>query len=247
MDVYQKITDLKSTGKKQIAVLIDPDFDDPNDIIGLCRDAEDAKVDYIFVGGSLLTKGISENCISIVKQSCNIPVVIFPGNSMQIDKNADAILFLSLISGRNPELLIGQHVIGAPLIKKYNLETIPAGYMLIESGETTTALYMSNTHPIPYKKDDIAACTAMAGEMLGMKVIFMDGGSGAKKPVSPTMIRAVKSVIDIPLIVGGGIRTPEAATNALVAGADLIVIGNSLEDDPSLLSKMTHAVHSVMA
>jgi putative glycerol-1-phosphate prenyltransferase len=247
MEILNSILKKKSSGKKQIAILIDPDKKDVDAIITLCRDAEAAQVDHIFVGGSLLTQGVSENCVEVVKRSCNIPVILFPGSSIQIDPNADAILFLSLISGRNPDLLIGQHVIGAPIIKKYGLEVIPTGYMLIESGRTTTALYMSNTHPIPREKDDIAACTALAGEMLGLNTIFMDAGSGAKNTVTNSMIKAVSNTISIPLIVGGGIKTPEDAIEVLKSGADLIVIGNSIEEDPSLLTKMTDAVHSVMA
>ncbi len=245
--VYDKIVSQKRSGKKQIALLMDPDHMVPDSIISLCGDAESAGVDYIFVGGSLLTKGISDQCVEIVKRSCNIPVVTFPGNSMQIDQNADAILFLSLISGRNPDLLIGQHVAAAPIIKQHGLEAIPTGYMLIESGGMTTALYMSNSMPIPQHKAEIASCTALAGEMLGMKLIFMDAGSGAQTPVPPAMIKAVSSAIDVPLIVGGGIRNPESAITALRAGADLIVIGNSIEEDPSLLASVTDAVHSVLS
>ncbi len=245
MNVIDKILTRKAEGRKQIALLIDPDNIDTEQIISLSRDSEQHKVDYIFVGGSLLTKQQLGHCVEVLKRSCNIPVVLFPGNSNQLSDKADAILYLSLISGRNPELLIGQHVISAPFIKQSGLEAIPTGYMLIESGRVTTALYMSNTTPIPYLKNDIASSTALAGELLGMKAIFLDAGSGALNPVSEEMIHAVRNTIDIPLIVGGGIRTPESAIRALKAGADLIVIGNSIESDPSLLSKMTQAVHSV--
>lgn len=245
-NVYEKIISQKRSGKKQIALLMDPDHMVPDSIISLCGDAESAGVDFIFVGGSLLTKGVSDQCVEIVKRSCSIPVVTFPGNSMQIDQNADAILFLSLISGRNPDLLIGQHVAAAPIIRQHGLEAIPTGYMLIESGGMTTALYMSNSMPIPHHKDEIASCTAMAGEMLGMKLIFMDAGSGATQPVPASMITSVAKTINIPLIVGGGIRNPESATAALRAGADIIVIGNSIEQDPSLLASVTDAVHSVL-
>jgi putative glycerol-1-phosphate prenyltransferase len=245
-NVYTQILSKKESGKKQIALLMDPDHMLPESVISLCGDAQSAGVDYIFVGGSLLTNGISGQCVEIVKRTCDIPVVTFPGNSMQIDRNADAILFLSLISGRNADLLIGQHVAAAPIIKQFDLEAIPTGYMLIESGGMTTALYMSNSMPIPQNKAEIACCTALAGEMLGMKLIFMDAGSGANEPVPASMISAVSSTIDLPLIVGGGIRTPESATKALRAGADMIVIGNSIEQDPSLLASVTSAVHSVL-
>lgn len=180
MNIYQNILHKKTEGFKQFAVLVDPDKTSNEQIENLCSAAADGGVDYIFVGGSLLTNGSLPNCIRRIKYACNLPVVLFPGNNNQIDGQADAILFLSLISGRNADLLIGKHVISAPVIREKQLEAIATGYLLIESGNTTTALYMSNTHPIPSDKPDIAACTAMAGEMLGLKMIFMDAGSGAK-------------------------------------------------------------------
>ncbi|MFZ9943546.1 MAG: geranylgeranylglyceryl/heptaprenylglyceryl phosphate synthase, partial [Bacteroidia bacterium] len=160
---------------------------------------------------------------------------------------ADAILFLSLISGRNPELLIGNHVVAAPLIREKKLEAIATGYMLIESGANTTALYMSITFPIPHNKPSIAACTAMAGELLGLKMMFLDGGSGASQPVSEEMIQAVANSISVPLIVGGGIRTPEKAEANCKAGADLIVIGTSIEKNPSLLGEFAVAVKKAVS
>ena len=168
-------------------------------------------MDLIFVGGSLLTNGNFATCISTIKSNCSIPVVIFPGNSMQVNKDADGILFLSLISGRNPDMLIGNQVISAPILKNSNLEILPTGYILIDSGKPTTVSYMSNTTPIPHDKKDVALCTAMAGEMLGLKLIFMDGGSGATNPISESMIQMVSEGINIPLIVGGGINSAEKA------------------------------------
>ena len=242
MKIHQQILQKKSEGQKQFAILVDPDKIDNNEIESLCQAATRFGVDYIFVGGSLITNGSLSNCIRRIRYACNLPVVLFPGNGNQVDGQADAILFLSLISGRNPDLLIGKQVVSAPIIREKQLEAISTGYMLIDSGNPTTALYMSNTHPIPADKTDIAACTAMAGEMLGMKLIFMDGGSGAKMPVSDEMIRAVRKVIQVPLIVGGGIRTPEKAAANCKAGADLIVVGNSLEKDPGILQEMVEAV-----
>jgi putative glycerol-1-phosphate prenyltransferase len=163
---------------------------------------------------------------------------------MQINPGADAILLLSLISGRNPDLLIGKHVIAAPYLKRSGLEILPTGYMLIESGNSTTALYMSNSLPIPWNKDEIAVSTAIAGEMLGLKLIYMDGGSGADKPVSASMVRKVKQNISIPLVIGGGIRTPEAAAERFRAGADIIVVGNAIETDNSLLLKIAEIAYS---
>jgi putative glycerol-1-phosphate prenyltransferase len=173
-----------------------------------------------------------------MKEQCNIPMILFPGNSFQLSYKADALLFLSLISGRNADLLIGKHVITAPFLKLSPLEIISTGYMLIDGGVATSVQYMSNTNPIPYHKEDIAMCTAMAGEMLGLKMIYLDAGSGAVNPVSESMIAAVKGSINIPLIVGGGIRTPEKVSANVKAGADVIVVGNILESQPELLKEM---------
>ena len=242
MKIYRQILQKKAEGLKQFAILVDPDKISNLQIEKLCVSANANGVDYIFVGGSLITNNNLSNCISRIKKCCDIPVVIFPGNGNQLDEQADALLFLSLISGRNADLLIGKHVSSAPIIREKNLEAIATGYMLIESGNMTTALYMSNTHPIPADKPDIAACTAMAGEMLGLKMIFMDGGSGAKIPISTEIISAVRNVISVPLIVGGGIRTPEKAIANCKAGADLIVIGNSIEKDPGILKELADAI-----
>jgi putative glycerol-1-phosphate prenyltransferase len=184
-------------------------------------------------------------CLQTIKESCDIPMILFPGNSFQLSYKADGILFLSLISGRNAELLIGKHVITAPYLKVSPLEILPTGYMLIDGGVPTTVSYMSNTLPIPANKDDVALCTALAGEMLGLKIMYMDAGSGAKKPISASMIEAVSSTINIPLIVGGGIRTPEKALETAKAGADIIVVGNAIEKNPNLIIEMSEAVHGV--
>lgn len=247
MKIYRKIVENKSKGHKQLAVLVDPDKVSDRQAEKLARLANECKVDFIFIGGSLLTNSNLGNCISRIKENCDIPVILFPGNSSQIEGNADALLFLSLISGRNPELLIGKHVASAPIIREKKIEAISTGYMLIESGNITTALYMSNTLPIPADKNDIAACTAMAGEMLGLKMIFMDAGSGAHHPVSEEMIAAVRSSIEIPLIVGGGIRNPEKAYLNCKAGADMIVIGNLLEKNPELMAEFSEAIHKTSA
>lgn len=245
MNVYSEIEKKRKSGKKQFAILIDPDKQDIQKIAELAEKAQHASVDFIFVGGSLLTNGSLSTCIDTLKKNCSIPVVIFPGSTMQIDKQADAILFLSLISGRNPDLLIGKHVISAPIIKEHKLETIPTGYMLVESGNFTTVQYMSNTRPIPAEKSEIAVCTAMAGEMLGLKTIYMDAGSGAVNPVSEKMIEAVRKTVSLPIIVGGGIRTTEKAISAAKAGADVIVVGNSIEQDYSLIEKMAATLHEI--
>lgn len=243
MHIYQQILSKKLLGQKQLAVLVDPDKTCGKPLEKLATEAEKHGVDYFFVGGSLMTDGDLSECVITIKNSCNVPVILFPGSVDQIDARADALLFLSLISGRNPELLIGHHVTAAPLLADRKLEVIPTGYILIESGNMTTVQKVSNTLPIPASKTDIAASTALAGEFLGMKLIFAEAGSGAKNPVSEEMIHAIKQLITVPLIVGGGIRTPEKVAANFKAGADLIVIGNSLERNPELLGGMMEAAH----
>ena len=228
--------------QKQLAVLIDPDKLSPKQLELTAQIAENAKVDFLFVGGSLLTSDTLYHCVKTLKEHSNIPVVLFPGNTYQIARNADAMLFLSLISGRNPDMLIGMHVLAAPYIKLSGLETISTGYMLIDSGKPTAVTYMSNSFPIPSDKKDIAACTAMAGEMLGLKTIFMDAGSGAERPISEEMISFVKQSIDVPLIIGGGIRTSQKIKSVIEAGADVVVVGNRFEEDPELITEFAEAV-----
>lgn len=243
MQVFDKIYGGKKEGKKQFAVLIDPDKCTNESLDSLLKTSNNSGVDFFFVGGSLITNNNLDNCISALKAGSDIPVVLFPGNTLQVSEKADAILLLSVISGRNPEMLIGQHVIAAPRLKVSGLEIIPTGYMLIESGKATSASYMSNTTPIPHDKKDIALCTAMAGEMLGLKTIFMDGGSGAHNPITAEMIKAVSSNINAPLITGGGIKTPEKAAENCQAGADIIVVGNAIEKQGGLVAEIASAVH----
>lgn len=243
--VYPILTSRKLTGKKSFAVLIDPDKISPQRLDILIKLSSDAKVDFFFMGGSLvLTNNLNESILQI-KKSCSIPVVLFPGNPSQLSPHADALLYLSLISGRNAELLIGQHVISAPAVKQSGLEVISTGYMVIDGGAPTTVSYISNAAPIPADKEDIALCTAMAGEMLGKKVIYMDAGSGARMPVSERMIRKVAENISVPLIAGGGIREPETAYRNGKAGSDVIVVGNAIEKEASLIREIADAVHSV--
>jgi putative glycerol-1-phosphate prenyltransferase len=217
--------------KKQLTVLVDPDKLTNKEIENTAKKAQTTGVDYFFVGGSLLINDSLHQSINIIKDNCNLPVIIFPGNNYQLSNDADAILFLSLISGRNPDMLIGMHVIAAPYIKLSGLEAIPTGYMLIDAGKPTSVTYMSNSFPIPSDKKDIAACTAMAGEMLGLKMIYMDAGSGAERSISSEMIRFVKDSLGIPLMVGGGIKTPELLKEKYKAGADIAVIGTQFEND----------------
>ena len=245
MNLYTSILEKKAKGKKLFAILIDPDKQKNSVLSLIVQKANEANVDYFFVGGSLLTNDNLNECIKTIKNNSNIPVILFPGNAMQINKNADGILFLSLISGRNPELLIGKQVISAPILKQTSLEVISTGYMLIDSGKPTTASYMSNTLPIPRNKNGIATSTAIAGEYLGMKLIYMDGGSGAEKPIEIDMIKQVSNQINIPLIVGGGICNAQKAIDNCNAGADLIVVGNAIEKNADLILEISKAVHSV--
>jgi len=245
MSIYTSLIENQEQGKKQFAVLVDPDKPSDKEIIRIAENAQKSSVDYFFVGGSLLTSNNLDICIKLLKEHSNIPVVLFPGNTLQMSNKADAFLFLSLISGRNAEMLIGRHVIAAPYLKLSGLEVISAGYMLIDSGKPTTVSYMSNSVPIPSDKIDVATCTAMAGEMLGLKMIFMDAGSGALRPISKDMITIVKQSISIPLIIGGGINSPEKALENVKAGADIIVVGNSIEKDNSLIAAIADTVHSV--
>jgi len=244
MAILDALLERQRRGKKSIAVLVDPDkIDDLSRLHHLVNLATENCVDFFFVGGSLMASSNLAEVVQEIKKNVTIPVVLFPGNSIQIDPSADAILFLSLISGRNPELLIGQHVIAAPLLRNSKLEVIPTGYMLINSGRITSVAYISNTIPIPDDKYSLAACTAMAGEMLGMKLIYMDAGSGAEKEISSRMIAQVRKSVQAPLIVGGGINTAQKAITALEAGADMIVIGNALEKDPDLLSEIADKIY----
>lgn len=241
--IYQSLLDRKKAGKKSFAVLIDPDKVNDGHIHQYIRLAKEAKVDYFFVGGSLVISNYLDECVQLIKKNCNIPVILFPGSPSQLTKYADALLYLSLISGRNPELLIGQHVVSAPVVRQSGLEIMPTGYMVIDGGAPTTVSYISNATPLPSDKNEIAMCTAMAGEMLGMRLIYMDAGSGARKAISESMIQKVSSCIDVPLIIGGGITTPEKAYLNCKAGADVIVVGNAIEKDDSLIREIAAAVH----
>jgi phosphoglycerol geranylgeranyltransferase len=243
--LYPDLQMSRQRGEKRMAVLLDPDKLPQNRLERLVTLAVEQGVHYFFIGGSLVVNHRLDELLSDIRAQCNIPLVLFPGNSFQLSYRADALLFLSLISGRNPELLIGQHVIAAPFLKMSPLEIISTGYMLIDGGVQTSVQYMSNTYPIPANKTDIAVCTAVAGEMLGLKMIYLEAGSGAINPVPEAMIEAVSSSIQIPLLVGGGIRTPEMAAARFRAGADLIVVGNVLEKDPGLLTGMMEVCRGI--
>lgn len=239
--ILESILDKKKANKKVFCVLIDPDKFPEENILKIITAMETAAPDLILVGGSLVTKK-TESTVDVLKKHLSIPVLLFPGSLLQLTTNADGILFISLISGRNPELLIGNHVASAPVIRSSGMEVISTGYILIDGGTTTSVEYMSQTKPIPALKTDIAVATAMAGEMLGQKLIYLEGGSGALNPVPVEMIEAVKQNISIPLIVGGGLNTKEKVKAACDAGADIIVVGNAFEKDLSLLKEFKEIV-----
>lgn len=239
MTLLQQLQYLKKEGKKAFAILIDPDDIQPDRVAELAELCNRAKVDFAFFGGSLMLTDHLDNCIKAFKQVSEIPVLLFPGSPSQLSKSADALLFLSLVSGRNPELLIGQQVVAAPLVKSSGLEVLATGYVLIDGGVPTTVSYMSHSAPIPRNKPDIALCTAWAAELMGQQLIYMDAGSGAQFPISEKMIHKVSSNIDIPLIVGGGIKDAQGVKQAFEAGAQVVVVGNAIEKDFSLIESMS--------
>ena len=238
---YNPVIQAKQHGRKQLAVLLDPDKLPTAKLEQIIELAMHHELDYFFIGGSLLVNHGLDSILSHIRALCKIPLVLFPGSSFQLSYQADAILLLSLISGRNPELLIGQHVIAAPFLKIAPLEVVSCGYMLIDGGIRTSVQYVSNTNPIPANKPDIAVSTALAGEMLGLKSIYLEAGSGAIHPVPLEMITAVSGTLSVPLVVGGGICNAAQASSAWKAGADVVVVGNAVEQDPSLIAALCQA------
>lgn len=239
---YEIIQTKKKAGLKLHALLIDPENTTNEKIAQICTQATIAQTDIIFVGGSIMGSSITKT-IEIIKKNTKIPVFIFPGSLLQISDNADGLLLLSLISGRNPELLIGNHVVAAPYLKQSKLEIISVGYILIKTGQTTTVEYISQTTPIPNNKPEIAVATAIAGQLLGLKMLYLEAGSGAEHPVSTEIIQQVKANTNIPLIVGGGLRTDKDILKACGAGADIIVTGNITEEKPEKLASITKIIH----
>ncbi len=242
LPIYPALLTAKQAGQKKLAVLIDPDKLRIGNLDRIIKAANDSGVHFFLIGGSLIVNNMLDHCLEILRNATDIPLILFPGNSFQLNDKADAILLLSLISGRNPDLLIGQHVIAAPFLKSSSLEVISTGYMLIDGGVDTTVSYISNTKPIPANKSDVAMCTALAGEYLGLKAIYLEAGSGAVHPVREEMIERVAQSIHVPLLVGGGIRTAEKALANLHAGADILVIGNAFEKEPGLILEISDAV-----
>ena len=246
MSFYRSLQHMRTHNRKGVALLIDPDkMRDEKSVKELAELIRHTEISAVLVGGSLMVSDHFRQCVSWAKQHIEKPIVIFPGSPEQISEEADAILLLSLISGRNPELLIGNHVQAAPRLAKSKLEIISTGYMLIDCGKSTTASYISQTFPIPYNKPEIAAVTAMAGEMIGMKCMYLDGGSGAVQPVSTAMIKAVRDAVETPIIIGGGIRHEDQVREAFLAGADLVVVGTAIEENPEMLFALSGATGSL--
>ena len=236
MNCYDKIA---APGKK-MAILIDPEKLSVPAIISTVFSANEAGVRMILVGGSLMSTKM-DNVVEIIKKNTSLPVILFPGSLIQLSTKADALLLLTLVSGRNPEFLIGNHVLAAPFIHRSQMEVIPTGYILIDGGNVTSVEYVSNTRPIPADKIDLVVATAMASEMLGQKLIYLEAGSGALNHIPAEVVKEVRKNTSVPLIVGGGINTYEKAKLILDAGADMIVVGTAVEEDINKLGQLIKA------
>ena len=245
MKVQEKINQSISENGAAYLILIDPGNINGKRLINFVRHCEKSGVDGFLVGGSLMMSNILDEVLETISSVSSLPTILFPGSVSQISNKADAILFISLISGRNAEHLIGTHVIAAPIVKRFGIEPISTGYMLIESGRKTTAEYMSGSSPIPRNKPEIATATALAAEYLGMNFVYLDGGSGAEKSVPNEMINMVSSALSIPVIVGGGIRDSKVAQEKVESGASVVVTGNYFEDDSNwhLVKEFADAIH----
>lgn len=245
MSLYDKLLKIKDEKGAGFFLLLDPDRVERSRLIDIAENAATFGVDAILAGSSFVTTAGFGEQMKAIKDATDLPVIIFPGGSGQVSRDADGILFLSLISGRNPSYLIEEQVKGAPLIKAYGLEPIPTGYMLIESGSMTAVQYVSHTLPIPRDKNDLAMAHALAAEYLGMKMIYLEAGSGSSNPVPEAMIKAVASYTNLPVIVGGGIRQPAEAASRVEAGASFIVVGTRLEfeNDYRFIAEMADAIH----
>lgn len=239
--VSKLLKSAKENSKKLLGVLIDPDKSDYAHLEQLLKAENLGFFDLILLGGSVLEGEKNGSAIKRIRSFCDLPIVIFPGSPSQIDPAADALLLLSMVSGRNPELLIGRHVESSLALKRSGLELLPTAYMLIDGGKPTTVSYISNTLPIPADKPGITALTALASEQLGMELAYLDAGSGAIRPVGTDHIKEVRAICDIPIVVGGGIRTAKAIRERWDAGADLVIIGNQLEENPNLLQEIFSA------
>ncbi|HLP04799.1 MAG TPA: geranylgeranylglyceryl/heptaprenylglyceryl phosphate synthase [Paludibacter sp.] len=245
-NIYKSILLKRESNQKMLAVLLDPDQCKGSILASTVAELKTSIPDFIFVGGSHTVSSI-DSLIEVLKEETTARIVLFPGNASQFSSKAHALLYLSLISGRNPEFLIGQHINSAVSIKKSRVEVIPTGYILVEGGKTSSVEYISNTRPIPREKKEIALSTAIAGELLGMKIIYLEAGSGANAEIPLEMISYVRNGLSLPLIVGGGIKTSEQLLGAFSAGADLVVVGNIFESDPKKISEFVEATRTFAA
>jgi len=243
--VFQHLLDIKFKKGAGYIVLIDPDEKNDDTLLFQVRAANDTGVDALFVGGSLMMDSKHNKRVAIIKKESNIPVIFFPGGVNQINRHYDAMLFMSLLSGRNPQYLIGEQVVAAPIVKDLGIEVIPTAYLLFNGGSQSTVEIMSGTKPLPLNRPDIAVAHALAAEYLGNKLIYLEAGSGAKEAISVDIINKISSQTDVPLIVGGGLRTPEAARERVKAGASFIVTGTVLEENigSGLMVEFADAVH----
>ena len=246
MNVFNGLLQIREKKGAGYFVLIDPDKQKVEKAIELAQRCEEAQVDALLIGGSLLFSHIFDDFVRAIKAECNLPIIIFPGSTGQLSPYADALLYLSVVSGRNPNNLIGNQVIAAPMIKSMNLEAISTAYMFVESGNVTSAQFLSDTRPIPREKPDIAMAHALAAQYLGMKLVYLEAGSGAKYSVPDILIKKLTEYVSIPVIVGGGIRTPEQARRKVESGASFVVTGNVIENsnDKELLFAFSEAIHS---
>lgn len=244
--VFRHLLDVRERFGAGFLVLFDPDRITAESAARQARVCEEAGVDAILIGTSLMMGNGFDAFVMAVAGNVSIPVILFPGEKSQVSEHADAILFLSLLSGRNPDLIIGEQIKSAPLIRSIGLEAVSTAYLLIDSGRITSVEYMSNTRPIPADKPEIAVAHAMAAEIFGMKLVYLEAGSGADRPVPDDMVRAVVAGVDIPVMVGGGIRTPEAIAGKVAAGASFVVVGNHIEGKTgaSELEAFVKAAHS---
>ncbi|MDA0177698.1 geranylgeranylglyceryl/heptaprenylglyceryl phosphate synthase [Mesoflavibacter profundi] len=240
MNIYNHILQAKNDGNKLLAVLIDPDKFQLKNALQFIDKVNKSIITHIFIGGSEVGQNVTQQLVEVIKMLTDLPIVLFPGDVTQISKDADAILFLSLLSGRNPDYLIDKQVQAVPLLEKTQLEVISTGYILIESGKTTAVQRVTNTLPLNRTDVDAITNTAKAGELLGKKLIYLEAGSGATYEVPAEVISSVKNKIDIPLIVGGGIRTKTQIENAFIAGADMVVIGTAFEEDQQFFEQLKH-------
>lgn len=237
--IYQYMTERVSMGEPMLAALFDPEKNDAGQLQCFISAVLKARPQFVFVGGSQLQSSVDEVVIAL-KQKVNVPIVLFPGNVMQLSAHVDALLMLTLISGRNPDFLIGQQVQAAPIIRRMRVETIATGYILVEGGTCSAVQRVSGTQPLRTATDIVA--TAIAGEMMGQQLIYLEAGSGAAQPISPDIIAQVRAQVSVPLIVGGGMCTPEAVRRAVQAGADIVVVGNHFEQHPDEMESFVKAM-----